>query len=434
GPSTNCPNGMLRKITSLIESGTDVSYQTEQSSLNEAFKQLLIDHTYSETYSENSLFNKTGNGTDLTLTFNNKSVGNGVKLNGQIKLKYPTTTFKYEKLPNSYDPKLIILKAELSIIETNLEMTNSGSSAISIPKCILATYNLPPLPVTIPITTPVGIFPLPIKFKQKIDFEILPFELNGKFNFKVIPTASATIGAKFTSSEGWSNLSNYNFTATTPSSFTYSDFLANGSVNAQLTIFNPKYSISPMFVDELKATLELPIKLNLKVQASQPNYSLKGTVDVKGGIEQKFFRNLQGNYSLTGNLFQTTILEGNWDNLIIGTWKTVSYIHCGIDEWLIPPGQVVQNNCGENIGSPVLCSMDDLMTFKDDFTAESSEGNTSCSPPNPPEYFTYSLNSNHTIITINYNGSTENANILQLDSNFLKLQYNNGDIETRKRQ
>lgn len=322
-PSTNCPNGMIRKVIALSETPTSITYQTEQSSLNEAFKQLNIDYTNSQSYSESSTFSKTnGTGTDLTLTFNNKTVGNGVKLNGVIKLKYPTTTFQYEKLPNSYDPKLIILKADLNIVESNLEITNtnSSSSAIIIPKFILATYNLPPFTVNIPITTPIGIFPLPVKFKQKVEFEILPFEINGKFNFKVIPAASATLGAKFTANEGWSNLSAFNFTATTPSTFTYSDLLTNGSVNAQLTIFNPKYSISPLFVDELKATLEFPVKLNFKIQGNQPNYSLKGTVDAKGSVEQKFFRNLQGNYSLTLNIFETTILEGNWDNPVIGTW------------------------------------------------------------------------------------------------------------------
>lgn len=335
-PSGNCPNGMLRKITSKNVGTNSITYETEQSNLNDAFKELHIDSNYDNIYSQSDMF-RNGNQSEsdgtFTLTFNNNLViGNGVRLNGVIKFQMPSSTIKYEKRQGSSEPKLIIVKAEIKTINSSLQLSNSGNSNISVPEQILTTIDLPPLIVVIP----VGPIPLPVKFKQKIVVKILPFEVNGKFNFDVVPIINATVGCKYENSS-WQNLSTYSIDSASPSIFTYSNFLNNGSVNAQLTIFNPRYEISPMYLESLKAYFELPNKLNLELKASAPNYSLKYKLDAAGGIKQTFWLGGLGSFQLSSSIFEKTILEGNW----IENEETVtdidgniySFISIGTQKW-----------------------------------------------------------------------------------------------------
>ena len=82
-PSSNCKYGMLRKVLTITSNANSISYTTEQSNLNDAFKELHINTTYKDTFSSSQTFAR---GTSLTLDFsNNLSIGNGVKLNGIVK-------------------------------------------------------------------------------------------------------------------------------------------------------------------------------------------------------------------------------------------------------------------------------------------------------------------------------------------------------------
>lgn len=415
-PSTNCPDGMIRKIISFTENNNSIIYETEQAGLNDAFTQLYINKEDATTFNDESIFsrNTSVGGSLLSLKFNNKTIGNGVKLNGEVKIKYPKVTIKYEKKKNSLTPQSVIFKTDFELNESNLQLTNTNSSPIHIDEYIWKTINLPDFTVIIPI----GNFPFPVKFKQKVEFISLPVELSGKFDMKVLPTATATLGFKF-ENNSWSNISTYNFNSTSPSIFTQNDFLTNGSVNAEITILKPKYTISPKYASEIKGSLEVASKVKLKIQGNTPNYSLKGSIDVKGSIEHKlnlFFTSFQGNYSITGNLYEITIKEGNWDNSIVGTWNHISTYWCGICESCIPDGQTVSSSCGNITGSP-SCSWNFAVTFNDNLTGFDN----ACGTTN--NNFTYSINSSQTLLTVSAPSEpTQNFEILELNSTTLKLK------------
>ena len=313
-PSSNCPNGMLRKITGVTSNTSSITYTTEQSNLNDAFKELHINSSYTDTFATSQTYSR---GSALTLTFNNNlSIGNGVKLNGVVKFNYPTIDVRYEKESGSNSPKFFLIKAELATESSSLELSNTSGSPFTISEKRLDSFQLPNLTIIIPI----GSFPLPIRFKQQIVFKALPFTVGGKFNFKVLPSINATIGCKYENNV-WSNLSQLSINSSSTSNFTFADYFSNGSaINAQLTIFNPSYEITPMYVNILKGTLEAPNSLNLEIKNTSPNYSLKYKLDAKGGIKQTFWMGGIGSFSLSGNVIEKTLLEGNWD-LLVGKWK-----------------------------------------------------------------------------------------------------------------
>lgn len=125
-----------------------------------------------------------------------------------------------------------------------------------------------------------------------------------------------------------------------------------------------------------------------------------------------------------------------YSNLIIGNWKKISDIVCGVELYSIPIGQTVPvpSSCG---GSGVFvsiptCEKDNIWTFNLNMTTTFTEGLTSCNPP-IIRTGSYSLNGN----TLNWGwqgGFGSSAEILQLDSQILKLKSSATEIFTLQRQ
>jgi hypothetical protein len=313
-PSLNCPDGMLRKIIKINTNSNSIEYITEESNLNDAFKELHLNSSFTDTFSNYQTFS-TDSGTSLTLKFtNNLSIANGVKMNGEVKFNYPKLTIQYEKDNGSDLPKLILIKAELTSYSQGFEITNQNSSSITIPEKLLCKYDkLPPLTLIIWIAGPLP-FPLPIRLRQTIDFVSYPFELSGKFKLQISPNFNAIMGCKFEDGR-WQNISTYSLNATSPTKFSFLDYLANnGSITARLTVINPRYTLTPMQVGRLACSLEAPNRLTLEIKNSQPNYSLKYNFEIKGSIKQTFWMGGLGSFSLSGNLIEKTLLEGNWQS------------------------------------------------------------------------------------------------------------------------
>lgn len=118
---------------------------------------------------------------------------------------------------------------------------------------------------------------------------------------------------------------------------------------------------------------------------------------------------------------------------IIGVWKTVSYVFCGVDLWAVPEG-IVQTNCG-NISGYRLCGRDNLTIYKSDSSYELNEGAISCNPPYVSEFGTYSVDAAKNIFHSATNvRSAFSGKILRLDKDTLNIQYGGGTLETLVRQ
>ncbi len=106
---------------------------------------------------------------------------------------------------------------------------------------------------------------------------------------------------------------------------------------------------------------------------------------------------------------------------IVGKWKMSGYIHNDIDVF------------GTGVGP---CIIDNLITFSSTNVVEVDEGPTKCSASDPQiSTGTYSITPNQTNLSITYDGSIENNDILTLNTTILKLkQLSNNDIVTYTRQ
>lgn len=123
---------------------------------------------------------------------------------------------------------------------------------------------------------------------------------------------------------------------------------------------------------------------------------------------------------------------------IIGTWKAISSIRCGIDRFLIPANLVANYNtpCGMiNMNGYSLCIQDDLRIFNSDMTYVYTEGATSCNPKQQNVNAIYSLNGNLLAVYATTNGyGTSNIEILQLDNSIMKWKTSDDEIITLQRQ
>ena len=312
-PTAKSPYGFLRKIVMVKQVGSNSVCSTVQSSLNEAFKQLYVNTISKDTLNKIATFGTTiGSGASYALKFHqNSTIAKGVTYDGEIDCNVPSINFEYIKQPTSLDPQMASIQAVINTNGSFLTMTYTGASNLQLAKeYTLGTYNLPPLRFTIPITTPIGIIPFPMKFTQKVIFSTLPLNFSGKASLTVHPEISATVGAQYENGV-WSNLSKFSIAANADA-LSKSNFDLSATLNANATVIKPRYEISPFGIDALKGFFEVPASLDLTVQSATPNYSLKFNLDVTGGIDQKIFTGLDQTYSITGNAINKTILEGDF--------------------------------------------------------------------------------------------------------------------------
>jgi len=297
--------GLLSKVTNVTENNSQINCNIVPSNLNEAFKQLNINHIYVDTFSSSGSF---FTGSSLSVSFNaNNTIANGIGLDGLIKFKIPTTKVEFVKRSGTLKPDKVLIQADFGIDESTLEIKNTSSSAINvITEKNLITFNLP----TIMILVPVGPIVIPIPITQQLLIKILPISISGKAKWTVIPKISATLGVKYENSN-WTNLSTYSIDASATPLY-HGDFGPTLTVQASATIIKPVYEIKPYGLEVLKGFFEVPNKLDLAVQTITPNFSLKYKLDVTGGIKQSFWTAVEQEYSITGHLIEKTILQGNW--------------------------------------------------------------------------------------------------------------------------
>lgn len=320
------PYGFLRKVISVTETGTDIICVTEQSSLNEAFKELHIDATFNDSITsvKNGRIADLGDA-DLQYNFlNNTTFFPGLKFNGTVKLKFKSIKFRYDKSPDSYLPDYVLLRTDLNTAGSSLDVTTNGVAAINLPELTYVEFFMPDFYIYIPIPTPLGIFTLPVRCVQKAKIKGGPVSLSGKAKWVILPTLTSTLGVKY-ENEDWTNLSTFSMDFSSVP-LLRADFNPDLSMNASFTLIKPSYEFSPYGADILKVFCEAPANISFTGQLPSPNYKLKYTINVNAGIKQKLFTNSSAELSRSIPIQEKVLLEGNWSEphsiSIIGDQQT----------------------------------------------------------------------------------------------------------------
>jgi hypothetical protein len=308
--TTSNPDGLLRKVVSVTDNSGQYVITTEQAGLNEAFRQLDINTVYESDFASNSSIAK-----GVSLGFNFSSDGTsipGIKVSGALKINIPSVKIEYIKKDGSLMPEKVLIQADMNTDGSALEITNKTNNPVKLAdERILKEIALPVIRLTIPVTTPVGIFPLPVPLHQKVILKWLPITVSSKAAFKISPQINVTFGAKY-GQRGWQNISSLSSNISADS-LMQNNFNTLLDINASFTIFKPVYEIAPYNSDLLKALVEIPnvLKFDFK-PTSIPQYSLKFSTTVTGKISSKLWLGEKNEFSISIPLVDKTIKEGSW--------------------------------------------------------------------------------------------------------------------------
>lgn len=304
------PDGLLRKVVSVTDNAGQYVITTEQAGLNEAFRQLDINTVYESDFASNTSIAK-----GVSLGFNFSSDGTsipGIKVSGALKINIPSVKIEYIKKDGSLMPEKVLIQADMNTDGSALEITNKSNNAVKLAEeSTLKEIPLPVIRIIIPITTPVGIFPLPVPLHQKVILKWLPITVSSKAAFKISPKINVTFGAQY-GKNGWQNISSLNSNISADS-LLQNNFNTILDINASFTIFKPVYQIAPYNSDVLKALVEIPnvLKFDFK-PTSTPQYSLKFSTTVTGKISSKLWLGEKNEFSISVPLVDKTIKEGSW--------------------------------------------------------------------------------------------------------------------------
>jgi hypothetical protein len=414
-PSTKAPYGFLVKIVKVTETSGEFNCTTEPAGLHEAFKQLIINHVYQDTFSSTETLSS---GASLTLNFGQNALANNVRFAGSLNFNIPTMRLEYVKRENSVLPEKMLVLTELNT-SGSLEVTNASNAPVNIgSERTLKQFRLPDVRIVVPIITPVGPFPIPMIFGQVLKINALPLNFSGVAKWTTIPNIKTIMGAKYEKGS-WTNLCNYTIESSAPSLW-QGNFSPDLNLTASLTLFKPIYELSPYRTEAFKAYFAVPNILDLTVQKQSPNYSLSYKLDVTGGADMKFW-GPDKDMSITGNVISKTILEGNFDTL------AYNLTNDGVKTWKTNPLGITKY-CGNNIVNPPV-AMDDTFIFNKNGTFTHRGGsitsdNNGCSDGG--DYTTtWAFNSSKTAIIIGGGPLT----IVTLSSNRLILNTSNGILD-----
>lgn len=304
------PDGLLRKVVSVTDNAGQYVITTEQAGLNEAFRQLDINTVYESDFASNTSITK-----GVSLGFNFSSDGTsipGIKVSGALKVNIPSVKIEYVKKDGSMMPEKVLIQADMNTDGSSLEITNKSNNSVKLAnESVLKEIPLPVIRIIIPITTPVGIFPLPVPLHQKVILKWLPITVSSKASFKISPKINVSFGAQYGKS-GWQDISSLSSNISADS-LMQNNFNTLLDINASFTIFKPVYEIAPYNSDLLKAQVEIPnvLKFDFK-PTSIPQYALKFSTTVTGKISSKLWLGEKNEFSISIPLVDKTIKEGSW--------------------------------------------------------------------------------------------------------------------------
>ena len=334
-PTVSNPLGFLRKVLSVTENASEITCNTEQSNLNDAFSQLNFSINYLDTFSSNASLANGETGSKLGITFRDYgALQNGTILNGHLYFNIPSVKIEYAKKGGSLLPEKVVLQAEYNTDGSLLEFLFKGDFYFFEP--VLNVFNLPVIKVPITVTTKTGVMTIHIPFTQRLivkDFNISMWAGNGKL--KMRPECSATLGIKFENST-WTNLNNYAIKASadSPLPADFAPFYFMEEVNDG-TIAKPEYRIYPYGNESLSTFFEIPMIMNFDLGTQRsPNYSFNFKMDVTGGAVQAFYTGIPQEYSMPGNKIEKTILEGDWPFIDVRDGNIYPYVKIGTQIWM----------------------------------------------------------------------------------------------------
>ncbi|MDF2192846.1 hypothetical protein [Paraflavitalea sp. CAU 1676] len=304
------PDGVLRKVVSVVVSANQYACTTEQAGLNEAFRQLDINSVYENDFTANSTVAK-----GVSLGFNFSTEGTsipGVKITGTLKLNIPSVKLEYVKKDGSLMPEKVLIQADLNTDGSALEITNKSPNSIKLlEEVTLKEIPLPVIRLTIPVTTPLGIFPLPVPLHQKVILKWLPVTISNKAAFKISPKINVVFGAQY-GKNGWQNISTFSSNISADS-LLQDNFNTLLDMNASFTLFKPVYQIAPYNSDVLKAAVEIPNELEFDFTPNRtPQYALKFSTSVTGKVSSQLWLGEHNEFTLSVPLIDKTIKEGSW--------------------------------------------------------------------------------------------------------------------------
>ena len=309
-PTTTNPHGFLRKITAVANNGGTVKYTTEQSTLNDAFKQLNIDYVNKDSYNKIAVFGAGGSDGGSLFDFSfkaNSTICPGITIDGELKVNRSATRFNYEKAEGSLLPSLVHLEADINTNGSSLSFkSNSTSSATLLSAFTMAKVVAPPIEIPIP----VGPIVIPVVITQTFTVTTMPITISGKAKWSHLPVLTATVGAEYNNGN-WTNLSSFTDQSTSPA-LSAADFIPKVSVTANATLLKFEYELAPYGLDYLTSSFSVAATSSLTVQTASPNYSIKVAEDIEGSIKQKFWLGTNSEYSISIPVAEKTILEGNF--------------------------------------------------------------------------------------------------------------------------
>ena len=338
-PTVSNPLGFLRKVLSVTENASEITCNTEQSNLNDAFSQLNLNINYLDTFSSNALLASGETGSKLGITFKDYIPFDGRYnpiFNGELYFNIPSVKIEYAKKGGSLLPEKVALQAEFNTDGSSLEILYQGDGYF--PEIVLNVFDLPVIKVPIRVTTQIGVITIPIPFTQKLIIKAFPFSMAGGYGYgklKIRPEFSATLGNKFENST-WTNLNTYAIEASADS-LIQADFAPLYWVDyfEDRTITKPEYRICPYGNDNLSTFFEIPMTMYFQTNIQHsPNYLLNFKMDVTGGAKQAFYTGIPQEYSMPGNKIEKTILEGDWPFIDTRDGQVYPYVKIGTQTWM----------------------------------------------------------------------------------------------------
>jgi hypothetical protein len=210
----------------------------------------------------------------------------GVDLSGTLNVKIPDYKFIYVKRENSLLPERINIEIEMNTEETEINLTHSEDNKIETKEIPLFEFPLPPITIVIPIPTPVGILPFPLKFGHDVILKTAPFSISGKMKYSFPYVIYTKLGAKYENGS-WTDISSFKAGEINTSNACKSNFSA--SVELSYTMLTAEYELKPFNLELLKATMGISEKVNFEVQTVSPEWSLKAFATIEGGVKTDFY-------------------------------------------------------------------------------------------------------------------------------------------------
>ncbi|TDE09555.1 Ig-like domain-containing protein [Dyadobacter psychrotolerans] len=302
-PSSENKYGFMSKVVSITPGGSQTTYNTVPAGLNEAFEQLYLNTSYTDSSVIDGNL-RTGSLVNWSFEDGIGQTG-GLKYGGQLKINIKRFDIEYEKNEGFFLPDKMLIRVVMNSDGSSFQIANESEVAITVEK--EKTLKRIPLPI---LYVPIPGTPIVVSLTQVVKLNVLPIIVSGKAKWKVSPLMTAIVGSKY-ENEQWTNISSYQVNNSLVNML-LSDFSKDFKINASGTIFKPIYEIAPYGMSAMKGFFEVPSGLDFVMQQKSPNVTLDYKLDVAGGIKTDFWFSKPSTYSITGNVVSKRLIEADF--------------------------------------------------------------------------------------------------------------------------